>query len=98
MSADLLLGRFQKLPDGTHIVGGKDIRSFGIDAETGKVRFASNRLDKSFDNTHLFSLPIFTFKYIILSCFAFNAICCINFGLSLLICIIGMPRGGVLDC
>ena len=76
MSADLLLGKFQKLPDGTHIVGGKDIRSFGIDAETGKVIFASNRLDESFDDTHLLNLQIFSFKNIILSCFSFNAMCC----------------------
>ena len=38
LSAELLLGKFQKLPDGTHIVGGKEIKSYGIDAETGKVR------------------------------------------------------------
>ena len=38
LSAELLLGKFQRLPDGTHIVGGKEIKSYGIDAETGKVR------------------------------------------------------------
>ncbi|XP_065071715.1 eukaryotic translation initiation factor 2-alpha kinase 3-like [Rhopilema esculentum] len=41
-SADILLGKFQKLPDGTDIVGGKDIKSFGIDAETGNVLYECN--------------------------------------------------------
>jgi len=42
LSAELLLGKLQKLPDGTHIVGGKEIKSYGIDAETGKLIYKCN--------------------------------------------------------
>eukprot|EP00794_Sanderia_malayensis_P005317 gene5317-5986_t len=37
LSAELLLGKCQTLSDGSHIIGGKGTKSYGIDSDTGKL-------------------------------------------------------------
>ncbi|XP_057306248.1 eukaryotic translation initiation factor 2-alpha kinase 3-like [Hydractinia symbiolongicarpus] len=39
LSADFLLGKMKKLPDGSFVVGGKEIVIYGVDLSTGQLRY-----------------------------------------------------------